>query len=401
VELSFMERRTATNVVRAIRDKILFRQGAFLELRSDHAAEFMGRAMAELAKSAGFHITTTGGYSPTGNATMERFWAYLGTCLQSLNDEQYHQCGEWTQRMAWGWNSTRSRSLDVAPFNVMTGQQARQMAGTIPRPRMVSNKMKLDLDDLRQSATAFIAHAKAYADYHRKVSAAALTSKGRKLRSLKIGDLVKIFCPPSAKEAKRRGRKVKHLMQWRGPYKVVETPSPTSLKLEHLYDRSKKFQRYVANVRRWTGKIPSRDELEALEPAVAGVEDIKEDDFLFARAATDSDLGELVKVQEINDATTTFQVWGTTMATAARSLPKAIFHPAYVDSRDDKTILSKKRPRARTAEPFTWSVPTEDLALHIMMHPAEVTKAGRLTKSAMKTWTRACNKRPMKVRRYK
>jgi hypothetical protein len=234
------------------------------------------------------------------------------------------------------------------------------------------------------------------------MSAEALASKGRRLRSLKVGDHVKIFCPPSAKEATKRCRKAKHLMQWRGPYKIVARPSATSLKLEHLYDKSKKFQRYIANVRRWTARLPTRAELEASEPGVPGdLEDIKEDDFLIVKASADSQLGELIQVGDMNDTTTTFKVWGTTCATGGKRLPKATFRPAYVDSADDKTIFSRKRPRGKRITRFTWRVPTEELPRYIVMRPAKVTTKGKFTLPTLRAWERVSRGSPLKIRRYK
>jgi hypothetical protein len=73
VELQFTPNRTAGLVRKSVRINILNRHGKFDELRSDHAREFMGQVIALLSKEYGYIHSSTGGYSATGNATMERF----------------------------------------------------------------------------------------------------------------------------------------------------------------------------------------------------------------------------------------------------------------------------------------------------------------------------------------
>ena len=73
VELQYTPNRTAALVRKSVRTNILNRHGKFDELRSDHAREFMGQVMSMLSKEYGYIHSSTGGYSATGNATMERF----------------------------------------------------------------------------------------------------------------------------------------------------------------------------------------------------------------------------------------------------------------------------------------------------------------------------------------
>jgi hypothetical protein len=101
VELVATSNRTAEVVRKAVKDRVLERHGKLDELRSDHAREFVGQVMSMLKQQYGYLHTTTGGYSATGNATMERFWAFLGLCLRLLSDEEYQQYEEYLQEVAW------------------------------------------------------------------------------------------------------------------------------------------------------------------------------------------------------------------------------------------------------------------------------------------------------------
>ena len=82
VELVCLDSREAEGVANAIRDRILFRHGTPDQIHSDHAREFVGKALTGLARKHGYMNTTTGGYCPTGNPTIESFWQFFGTWLQ-------------------------------------------------------------------------------------------------------------------------------------------------------------------------------------------------------------------------------------------------------------------------------------------------------------------------------
>ena len=62
VELAWHEHRSAELCKATIRDDLLNRHGRFEELRSDHAREFVGKALTRLKEDVGYLHTTTGGY---------------------------------------------------------------------------------------------------------------------------------------------------------------------------------------------------------------------------------------------------------------------------------------------------------------------------------------------------
>ena len=91
VELACLDSRAADGVADAVRDKILFRHGTPDQIQSDHAREFVGKALTSLAREHGYMNTTTRGYCPTGNSTIESFWRFLGMCIRNLDDKDYEQ----------------------------------------------------------------------------------------------------------------------------------------------------------------------------------------------------------------------------------------------------------------------------------------------------------------------
>ena len=219
VELRFTKDRSASSVEAIFRDSVVFRHGPPMELRSDHAREFVGTTMRQLARACGYRVTTTGGYNATGNSTMERFWGYFGMCLRGLNDDEYADVAAHLQRIAWAWNTTNSCSTTVSPFEVMTGCEPCDIPAAVSREGQ--KRRRLNVNRIRESAAEYIRIAKLNADHNRKLQAERLNTRGRKLKEFKVGDLVKIYKPPSQEATKRAGRKAKHLLQWVGPLRVT------------------------------------------------------------------------------------------------------------------------------------------------------------------------------------
>ena len=86
VKLAIMNHRTAKNVKRFVRDRILFSEGTPVSIHSDHARELIGRVMARLANTFGYANTSTGGYCATGISMLESFWSYFNICVRKPSD---------------------------------------------------------------------------------------------------------------------------------------------------------------------------------------------------------------------------------------------------------------------------------------------------------------------------
>ena len=159
VELVCLDSREAEGVANAIRDRILFRHGTPDQIHSDHAREFVGKALTSLARKHGYMNTTNGGYSPTGDSTIESFWQFFGTCIRDLSDADYADARRHVQRMAWAWNITESDSLSCSPFQIMNGSEPR----TIPASCMTGvwcqppdSDGKIDVDSIAKNVSTYI-----------------------------------------------------------------------------------------------------------------------------------------------------------------------------------------------------------------------------------------------------
>ena len=106
---------------------------------------------------------------------------------------------------------------------------------------------EVDMTKIRESTKAFITIATNHGNHMRQLRAKYLNSRGRVLSDMKVGEYVKIYCPPSNSQAVKRGRKVKHICHWRGPLRLTDKLSETTFKMCSYFDTKKVFKRHITN----------------------------------------------------------------------------------------------------------------------------------------------------------
>jgi transposase InsO family protein len=79
-------------------------------LTSDHALEFISKAVRTLTKTFGIKTLTSMAYNPQGNAKIERFWQFLTKCLRSMSKAQRDNWHNYMRLMEHVWNTTPARS---------------------------------------------------------------------------------------------------------------------------------------------------------------------------------------------------------------------------------------------------------------------------------------------------
>ena len=385
--LTLHEKRSAEAVKATVRDKVLFTHGRIDELRSDHAREFVGRAMTALSKEVGYLATTTGGYNASGNATMERFWGYLRVCLCSLSDIEYQHIEDHLQSMAFAWNTTVSDSLTVAPFHVMTGTEPRTIADGILAPDTSSTDPNepIDIPAICASAAEYTRIARANADYMRKQNAETLNKNGRLLKPLAVGDCVKIYKPPGHAQAIKHDRKAKHLPCWAGPMQITKIEG-TKYSMEYKYNTSQMYERHLCNIRKWNGPIPGTAPVTAAPDEMAG--DIEVGTFLIAcdkEGDTVLDLGKIIKIQE---SEVTIHCYGT----RGKNVKTAKFRPMFAS----KTNVSFGKA-LKGMVPYTWKIDTEDFNELVPSCGIKLTKNGNLNSHSIKIFKGLRPKRTMRT----
>ena len=368
VELALFAHRTAKNVKTFVRDRILLTHGTPKSLHSDHAREFVGMAMTDLARTFKYLNTSTGGYCPTGNSTIESFWQYFNVCLRNLSDAEYENVEDHLQNIAWVWNTTVRSSTTARPFEVMTGTSPVTITDSLVLPPPTNNT--LNMSNIRESSAAYAQIAREHGDFMRARRAMVLNKRGRVLKALKVNDYVKIYVPPSHAEAVRRRRKAKHICQWRGPLKITEKLSNTTFKLSSHLNPSKTFKRHLMNVRKWLGPLPDPQtaSTDAMMPMTS---DIEPGQFVFARDSDSSNMLYLARVASVDDLGVEVHAWGT----SSKNHIESQYRPVMIL---ESNSLPTTRPRRAACQPWSWQVPTDAIEDLILLRPVDVTASGKL-----------------------
>ena len=267
-----------------------------------------------------------------------------------------------------------SASLEVSPFEVMTGVKPRTIADGFVEIES-SEAGHIDVPAIRVSAAAFTELAARNADYMRDLHARALNEHGMKLKTLKIGDHVKILVPPSHQEAIRRGRRAKHICAWRGPMRITRIEG-THYYLEYEFNSKSKFERHLPNIRKWTGPIvaPTPDAPGAAP--VMPLEDVEVGDFAFVKDEPEANVVRLGKVMDVSEAEIIIAIWGT----RGKKFKTAVFKPVYANA----TQVFLHRPAASAkAEPWTFTIKIEDFSDLVLSYGFQIMKSGKLAAAAV------------------
>ena len=129
--LQAVKARTGANTAHVIFNEIIARKGVPLLFHSDAAREFVSTAMKSLCATLGIVQTNTLAHNPKGNAKIERVWAFVGRCLQSMTPEVYAQFHKYTGIIAHVWNTVPDSDTNITPFEAEHGMKCRSVAESI------------------------------------------------------------------------------------------------------------------------------------------------------------------------------------------------------------------------------------------------------------------------------
>ena len=368
IELAVMDHRTAQNVMRFVRDRILFSKGTPISIHSDHARELIGRVMTDLANTFGYINTSTGGYCPMGNSVIESFWAYFNICLRDLSDEQYANIDDHLQHIAWAWNTTVHATTGLRPFEIMTGTAPVTLVDALVAPPAANST--INMSNIREAAAAYAQHAREHADFERDLRAKILNVRGRELKALKVGEYVKIYVPPSHGEAVRRRRKAKHICQWRGPLKISRRLSNTTFELKSYFNPSKSFRRHLMNIRKWRGPLPAANTDQSL--LVPFVSDVEAGEFCLIRDSPSAKTMYLARVISADDQIINVACWGCTYLRQIN----AVFKPVMIMADTDQPTTEPRLGKA--CSPWTWGCRADLIEEMFLLRDLGVLPSGKI-----------------------
>lgn len=153
-----------------------------------------------------------------------------------MRDEEYDEWERYLRLIEFTYNTTLHTTVGHAPFTIAHGMPARTVVASIADDDLcTSNESGIttrEVQLIQQSAQAFAQEAAQMREQQQRASAERMRAGGNKAK-YEVGDLVTFYIPPTADQAQRRGRKLKHLMWYRGPAKVEEVLSGTTYRISY------------------------------------------------------------------------------------------------------------------------------------------------------------------------
>lgn len=216
----------AERVAEALVD-VFSRVGVPGEMLTDQGTQFTSEVMKEVSRLLSFKGITTTPYHPMCNGLVEKFNGTLKQMLKRMCAERPRDWDKYLNALLFAYREVPQESLGFSPFELLYGRSVRGpmmilkelWTKEIPDEEVKTTyKYILDLRE-RLEETCKIArqhlekarrHQRKY--YNRKTSE----------RKMKEGDKVLVLLPKKSN---------KLLMQWRGPYNVVQKIGPIDYKI--------------------------------------------------------------------------------------------------------------------------------------------------------------------------
>jgi transposase InsO family protein len=237
VSLWFLQDRKQDKVAKSLLSGLIFQKGVPLVFRNDEAPEFVQGVVHSMNQYLGIKQITTGGYNPRSNAVVERFMQHLTACLTKCDDSQYKNIKDYLPAIAFAHNTAFNSAINCSPFEAGHGLRARTIteARASPRLQIITDRGKiLQEPDSKWESSIFLKicklaerlaeEAQSQSQWHKRMNAYNLNQSGRQISEepFQTGTRVYFYRPPSQQEVLKTGRKVKHLMHYRGPATVTK-----------------------------------------------------------------------------------------------------------------------------------------------------------------------------------
>ena len=193
----------------------------------DQGSQFMSDVMAEVSRLLSIRNLVSTPYHPQTNGLVERFNGTLKAMLKKLCAERPKDWDRYLESVLFAYREVKQESTGFSPFELLYGRTVRgpmtilrelwtkeapteEVRTTYQFVLDLRNRLEETCETVKDSLTK--ASAKAKKHFDRKA----------RLRELKTGDLVLILLPTAES---------KLLMQWRGPFRVIERVGLTDYRI--------------------------------------------------------------------------------------------------------------------------------------------------------------------------
>jgi transposase InsO family protein len=383
--------RRATETCQGVMDNIINVDGVPLTWHTDHAQELIGQVMTRYWKPYGTVCTTTRSYNASGNADIERCWRFINAAFRSLSDAQYKVWEKFVSSIRAAWNTTVCDSIETSPFEAGHGAPMRSPALAFveappPEAQPLSKEM---LRVVQESAASFQRAAQANATWFKHLRANKLNATGRH-HDFKVGDRVRIYFPPSAQEARRRGRKVKHLCWYKGPLTITAKISNTGFTMKHSAT-GRVYERTLANMAPWHDgseliEVPMVPKAQSPRAApthaipAASTAGFAIGDLIAVKCNQFADRYWLQRVINVNDREIVGHIYGS----FGRAPHLAKFFPVYVDARTDVKMTRPPPGQTKVSTRWTDVITAAIIPRAVIARGLQLNKSGSLSAASQR-----------------
>lgn len=244
---------------------IFSRVGVPQEMLTDMGSQFTSTLMTEVSRLISLRQLSTTAYHPMCNGLVERFNGSLKQMLKQICSERPKDWDRYLNPLLFAYREVPQESLRFSPFELVYGRTVRGpmtilkelWTKEIEDPEVKTTyQYVIDLRDRIESTCELtrqnlVSASKKQARYY---------NKSAKQRNMKVGDKVLILLPTDNN---------KLLMQWKGPYNIVEKLGNVDYKIE-LKGKVKTFhanllKKYVDRIKLSTAVVS--EETEQFEEA--------------------------------------------------------------------------------------------------------------------------------------
>jgi len=295
-----------------------------------------------------------------------------------MSNEQYKKWERYIRLMEHVWNVMYHSTLKCSPFEAAHGLPARSVLDTYVEEtngKMVDLMTSDGIEAMKHTAKAFekqIYQLRKEAAERR----AALARKGSNVK-YKVGDEVSLFIPPSESEAKKAGRKVKHLLFFRGPAVITEKLSNTTYKLDY---NGRIYYRCFEELR------PYKSSNLPIDLPVANESSMQEDKLITGNFVTlcDTDdendvhfhLCKVIAIEDNKAILLNYATWG-------KRLRSAKFSVLYQEKATSRYTTQKPKGNAKDREVID-QLPLEQADDYVDHYDIKMTKDMRMSKASIR-----------------
>ena len=238
------------------------------EMLTDCGSQFTAEVMKEVSRLLSLQQITTTPYLPICNGLIERFHMTLKQMLRRMCAERPKDWDKYLPALLFARREVPQESLGFSPFELLYGRNVKGpmailrelWSGVAPDEQVLStNQYVIELRD-RLERTCKLAH-----EILKKVQVKQKAYYDRRTRSRKfdVGDKVLLLLPTDSN---------KLLLQWKGPYEVVEVVN----RMDHKIDVNGVVSTYHANMLKQY--VERRNELSHCLLSAEAIESVEDDD---------------------------------------------------------------------------------------------------------------------------